>query len=122
MHARVAIGDADFEVIPTSNGQGEIKNDIIAEHKSGHISLRLFNTHISELTSGKTYELSHMVLKQFQGTHYMHASTDSKITIITDLQINLKVDVDETVDETYPFHYITRIYFGQSPSTVLPLP
>ena len=92
LHARVTIGDADFEVIPTSNGQGEIKNDIIAERKSGHISLRLFNTHVSELTSRKTYELSHMVLKQFQGTHYMHASTDLKITIITDLQINLKVE------------------------------
>ena len=61
------MGDADFKVIPTSNGQGKIKNDL-AEDKSGHISLRLFNTQVSKLTSGKTYELSHMVLKQFQRT------------------------------------------------------
>ena len=37
-HARVMIGDSDFEVIPTSNRQGKIKNIIIAEDKSGHIS------------------------------------------------------------------------------------
>ena len=63
LHARVTICDVDFEVIPTSNVQGKIKNHIVAEDKSGHISLRLFSAHVSKLTSGKTYESSHMVLK-----------------------------------------------------------
>ena len=86
----VRICHNDFEVISASDGQGKIKNSIIAEDKSGHIYLRLFITQISKLTCGKTYKLSHMVLKQFQGTHCMHTSKDSKITVITDLQIDSK--------------------------------
>ena len=43
LHAKVTIGDADFEVIPSSNGQGKINNNIIAEDKSRHTSLKLFN-------------------------------------------------------------------------------
>ena len=38
------------------------------EDKPGHISLRRYNTKVSKLASGKTYELSHVVLKQLQGT------------------------------------------------------
>ena len=52
--------------------------------------MRLFNSQIPKLTGGKTYELSHMVLKKFQGTHYMRTLKDSKITVITDLQIHSK--------------------------------
>ena len=80
----------DFSWCEISNGQRKIKNDIIVEDKSGHISPRLFNTQVSKWASGKTYELSHWVLKQLQVTHYMHTSNESKITVITDIKIHWK--------------------------------
>ena len=85
----ITLGDGDYTTIQTSSvsGSGEIKEDIIAEDASGHINLRLFREQVESFSSGKSYELSHMILKKYHAKYYMHTSSESKISQIPDLQL-----------------------------------
>ena len=58
-----------------------------------------------------------MVLKQFQGTHYMHTSKELRLTVTTDMQIDskgekllMKHNLSITVQEFTSFKHLKLYY------------
>ena len=72
----VTLGKQQLEEIPINQGTctALVKNDILIEDETGHIYFRLFDNQLEKVTSGKSYQITHLVLKKYKGKPYVHTS------------------------------------------------
>ncbi len=68
-------GDAECKMINTRNGPTPVKRDIYAEDARGVVNVQLSENKAKELTSKKSYKLTHRVLKKFNKEVYIQSST-----------------------------------------------
>ena len=80
LNVMITIGDGDADEMDTSFGKAKVKNDIIAEDKTGYVYMRLFENTLLQITSGKTYEITHLHFKQYHSRTYVHTSRESRIS------------------------------------------
>ena len=85
----ITFGLEELQEMPINQGAttAKVKKDILIEDGTRHMFLRLFEGQLSKVTTGKCHQLTHLVLKQYQGQPYVHTSRDSLMTEIEDLSI-----------------------------------
>ena len=65
--AALAVGDSSYVPVYTRHGVAEVKEDWVVEGNTGFMFCRLCKSVCKKVQTTKTYQLPHMMLKQYQG-------------------------------------------------------
>ena len=88
----VHVGPDDLEDIVTTYGATKIKRDMMIKDASGEMNMQCFESKFKLFEDECSYEMTHMLLRQYQGQIYISPSADTIITAIDKIPGLQKVD------------------------------
>ena len=77
--ATLTVDDSSYVPVNTSYGVVEIKEDCVLEHATGFMFWRMWKSVCENVQTTKTYQLSHMVIKQYQGEIYLVLTLNTNV-------------------------------------------
>ena len=98
------------ELVKRNGSKGRVKEDCVLEDKTGSTIIHLWDDTITALTTGQSYDIKNLSVKNFNGKTHLGTTTETTFTPIDTLLKDIKgkelltnIKKTITVEEFNPF-------------------
>ena len=78
------------ELVKTNGCKGRVNEDCILEDKTGNAIIHLWDDNATTLTTGQSYKIKNLSVKNFNGKTHLETTTETTVTPIDPLMKELK--------------------------------